>query len=139
MMIKFFFNDGITSVSTILLLCLIVFIVYNIYQQDKITHWGRNICILVFFGLCLCFLVAVRDNYIGSVKNSMDDVSEVGLFTIESIQSSLTSIGGAIILISSILSLFLKKNKQRKNIFFVISTIFVLKLLLIEISRILLL
>jgi hypothetical protein len=83
----------------------------------------------------VCCFVAIRDGYHLSVQASFDAAITAGLFTLDSIQSNLCCIGGAIIALSSISSIFVKNQKYRKAMFFILSTVILLKALIIEISR----
>lgn len=135
-MLELFFGDTIRIISTITFLAILIYIAYTYQKRERIEHWGRRILFVMVTGLFLCILVVFRDNYVGSVQNSMDDVTKEGIFSIESIQSTLASLGGMVILVSALSSLFVKKTAFRRNVFFIISATFVFKLLLIEISRI---
>lgn len=104
-------------------------------KTKKINLWGRRIAVLALFGLALCCFVATRDNYHLSVQSSFDQTVSAGLFTLESIQSTVCSIGGAIIALASISSIFVKKQRYRKIMFFIIGVTMLVKTLVIEISR----
>ncbi len=130
-----FFGSFVTTVSTILVLSALFFIIFTLIKQRHIEKWGRRVAFLALFGLLVCCFVAARDNYHLSVQASFDDSITAGIFTIKSIQSTLCCIGGAIIALSSISCIFIKNQKYRKIAFMVQSFAVVFKILVIEISR----
>ncbi|MFT9078294.1 hypothetical protein [Ethanoligenens sp.] len=130
-----YFGNFVTAVSTLMVCALIAYIIYTAVKQKKIEHWGRRIALLAFFGLVTCCFVAVRDGYVLSVNASIDSAVKAGLFKIDSLQSTLCCIGGAIIAFSSISSIFVKNPKYRKAMFFVLSAAIIFKTLVVEISR----
>lgn len=101
-------------------------------------NWGKKIMIIMLVGLMLCIFAALRDEYHLSVQSSVDSSVSPGLFTIDSVQSRLACIGGAIIAICAISSIFIRKQQYRKVIFYIISTTIVFKIFFIEISRVIL-
>lgn len=137
-MISLYFGNVITTLSTFAVLGIWIYLIFTMYNKKKIEKWGNRVLILVFFGLLLCILVAIRDNYHLSVQASIDSTISPGLFTINSIQSTLCCIGGAIIGFCSISSLFIRKQKYWKTMFFILSATIIVKTLIIELSRILL-
>ena len=130
-----YFGNFITTASTLMLLVAFIYMAYTMRNHKNIENWGRRIAFLASFGLILCCFVATRDNYHRSVQASFDTSVTPGIFTIASIQSTLCCIGGAVIAFSTISSIFVKNQKYRKIMFFVLSTSIVVKTLIIEISR----
>lgn len=130
-----YFGDFVTTVSTILVLMVWGFIFFSLARHKKIEFWGRRIAVLALAGLLACCFVVMRDGYHLSVQASMDESVGAGLFDVSSIQSILCCIGGAIIMVSSVSAIFVKNQKYRKVLFFVLSCVTILKTLLIEISR----
>lgn len=130
-----YFGDFVTIVSTVLVLAVWAFISLNVIKHKGVEYWGRKVAVLALLGLLTCCFVATRDGFHLSVQSSFDETVPSGLFTINSIQSTLCSIGGAIIAFSSISSIFVKNQKYRKTMFFVLSSAIILKTLVIEISR----
>lgn len=138
-MFNLFFGNVVTGISTILVLGVIIFSIITIVKQKAINHWGRRVAFLVVLGLLVCILVAIRDNYYLSVMSMTNPNIIPGVFTAESIQSTLCSLGGAIIAFCSISSIFIRRKGYLKTMFFILSTTIILKTLVIEISRIALL
>lgn len=132
-----YFGDIISTTSTLLVFGAFIYIGMIVTKQKKIDKWGRKIAVLVLWGLVICCFVAMRDGYHLSVQASMDSNITAGLFTLESIQSTLCCIGGAIIAFCSLSSIFIRKQKYRKIMFMILSATMLLKTLIIELSRLL--
>ncbi len=130
-----YIGNLITTVSTVLVLVVCAYIGLNIINHKKVEYWGRKIAVLTVVGLLVCCVVATRDGYHLSVQASFDETITAGMFTINSIQSILCCIGGAIIAFSAISSIFVKNQKYRKIMFLALSCTIILKTLIIEISR----
>jgi hypothetical protein len=112
---------------------------YNNNQEKKINHWGCRVALLFVLGLLVCIFVAIRDNYHLSVINMTNPNIAPGVFTAESIQSTLCCLGGAIIAFCSLSSVIIRRQGYLKTMFFILSATIILKAFVIEISRIALL
>lgn len=130
-----YFGDFVTTISTLMVCLATGYIIYTAIKHKETEHWGRRIAFLALFGLLICCFVATRDNYHLSVQGAIDGTVSAGVFALNSIQSKLCCIGGAVISITCISSIFIKNEKYRKIMFFVLSTVVILKTLIIEISR----
>lgn len=130
-----YFGNFVVTMSTLLILATWAVIVFSLIKCKSIEFWGRRIVALSLLGLLVCCFVATRDGYHLSVQASFDSSVDAGLFTINSIQSTLCCIGGGVIAFSSISSIFVKNQKYRKVMFFVLSSAIIIKTLIIEISR----
>ncbi len=125
----------LSVISTIAILMELAFIVYGYVKRKQIKGWGRQTLLIGLWGLFVCCLVATRDKYHLSVQASFDPSVSAGLFTIDSMQSTLCCIGGAIIAFAGLSSIFVKKQGYRKLMFFVLGGAVILKTIIIEISR----
>lgn len=132
-----YFGNVTSTISTILVIGILIFIGTTIAKQKKTKLWGKQIAILAIWGLLVCIVVALRDKYHLSVQASIDTKILPGLFTIESIQSTLCCLGGAVIAFCSISSIFIRRQDYRKVMFFILSGTILFKILVIELSRIL--
>lgn len=130
-----FFGNFVTTATTVLLIVAVFYVVYCGMKQSSIRCWGRKTAILAVWGLVLCCFAATRDGYHYSVQASFDDSIAAGIFTIDSIQSILCCVGGAIIAFSSFSSVFVKNQKYRKTMFFLLGATIILKAIVIECSR----
>lgn len=130
-----YFGNVTSLLSTILIAMTLWYIVLTTAKRTKITYWGRRIGILAGLGLLVCCFVATRDGYDLSVQASFNDNVVAGLFTVNSIQSIFCCIGGGVIALSSFSSLFIKNQKYREIMFYMLSTAIIVKTFIIEISR----
>lgn len=130
-----YFGDFVTAMSTLMVCLAIGYIIYTTINHKKIENWGRRVVFLALFGLLICCFVATRDNYALSVQGAIDGTVSAGIFALDSIQSKLCCIGGAVIGIAFISSIFVKNQKYRKNMFFILSITLIFKTLIIEVSR----
>lgn len=132
---ELFFGSTLSAVNTILIAGIASFIALQYHGRERAAGWGRRLLILVSAGLLVCILAAIRDDYALSVA-AVSAGGETGLFTAESFQSVSASLAGLTIAAVSISTMFVRKDKYRKAAFFMVSGIFVFKLLLVEASRI---
>lgn len=130
-----YFGNFAAIISTIMLAAAIAYIIFTAITNKRYSHWGRKIALLALFGLVLCCFAATRDGYHLSVQASFDETVEAGLFTIDSLQSTLCCIGGGIIAFSSLSPIFVKNQKYRKVMFFLLGAVIILKAIVIELSR----
>jgi len=133
-----YFGNLLSIISTLLVIGIFIYIGVTVEKQNEIKSFGRRIAILALWGLLICIFVATRDGYVLSVQASIDTGVLPGLFTVDSIQSTLCSLGGAVIAFCSLSSIFVKKQGYRKAMFFILAATILLKTLVIEISRVLL-
>lgn len=124
--------------SLLLLLGLGAFITVSLIQRESVARWGWRILLLAALGLWLCCLVATRDGYHLSVQNAFDGSVAAGLFTIQSVQSIICCICGGIIFLGGISAIFVQNQTYRFGVFTVLSAAFLVKMLTVEVSRIIL-
>jgi len=122
-----YFGNLLSIISTLLVIGIFIYIGVTVEKQNEIKSFGRRIAILALWGLLICIFVATRDGYVLSVQASIDTGVLPGLFTVDSIQSTLCSLGGAVIAFCSLSSIFV-----------ILAATILLKTLVIEISRVLL-
>jgi len=133
--LELFFGSTLSAVNTMLIAGIAFFIALQYYGRGRIEGWGRRLLILVSAGLLVCILAAIRDDYALSVAAASTG-GETGLFTADSFQSLSASLAGLAIAAVSFSALIIRKDKYSKAAFFMVSGIFVFKLLLVEASRI---
>lgn len=92
--------------------------------------------ILLFILLhgALWYFANVRDLYSNSIIYATDGSVEMGLFSVNSIQSIVFWVTSVIIWVLAILSIF--KPEYRQNIFFIIAVVSIVQIAFIEGSRI---
>lgn len=128
----------VTSIAAaVMAIGVFAYIGFTLSRREEIQSWGKRILVLAAFGLLLCILVAYRDSYHLSVQAAMDGSVLPGRFTLDSIQSTLASIGGGLIAFSTLSAVFVKKQAYRRNMFLLLSVTILFKTLVIELSRVL--
>lgn len=131
-MLNLFFGDGWTILSTIVLLLTMFYIVCVGINHRNSDRWGKKILLLVIIGLLLCITVVYRDGYVSTMQGG------VGVFEMDSLPIYLAYILASVIAVSIISTIFVRNQKYRKIIFFILCSSIVLKTVIIEVSRILL-
>lgn len=132
-MFTLFLGDLWSILSTVLLLAVLIYIILASIKHREIKKWGRKTLILAITGLLLCIFVVLRDDYAEALQGG------TGLFSLESLQINLAYLGGAVTGFSILSSIFIRNQKYRKIMFFVLSGAIIFKIGLIEISRIMML
>lgn len=139
-MLSLYFGGFTEVLAVVSILCVLVFIGLSIKDRQHVQHWGRKVCILFFLGLFICCIVATRDQYDKSVQALIEGVTQIPgtfpLISATSIQSNVCAIGGGLIALLAFLSIWIKKQDFRKMAFFIMSAIFIGKMLIIEVTRI---
>jgi len=132
-MVTLFFGDLWSTLSTGLLIAVLIYIILTATKHREIEKWGRKTLILAITGLLLCVFVVLRDDYAEALQGG------TGLFSLESLQINLAYLGSVVIGFSTLSSIFIRNQKYRKIMFFILSGAILFKTGLIEISRIVML
>ncbi len=133
---KLYFGNAVTSITTLMNIVLLIFVIYCIFNHANITYWGRRSLILLIFGLVVCCFAAARDGLDKTIQNAIDSNCKKGLFSLISIPTIIGCVGALLIIVPAILTLFIKNESMREIFFFVMSSGVILKILTIEIARI---
>lgn len=134
---KIYFGDGITLVTTVMIIILLGFIGYSIWNRNIITFWGRRTLLLFVFGLVICCLAATRDGLDQTIQCTIDGSCAPGLFSLISIPTIIGCIGAAMIIIAFIATPITKSQYMRQIWFYVMASGILLKVVVIEIARVL--
>ena len=135
---KLYFGNTITTVTTILILALLASIGYSLWHRAEIQFWGRRSLFLAFYGLLICCFAAARDGLDKSIQCTIDGSCAPGIFSLISIPNLVGCIGAAIIIIAGIATIFSKSQHAREIWFYLMSGGALLKIVTVEIARILL-
>ena len=133
-MIKLFFGNSVTIISTLLLGANIGFILWGYLSRAAIHKWGMIILLFILLHGALWYFANVRDLYSNSIIYATDGSVEMGLFSVSSIQSIVFWAASVIIWVLGIISIF--KQEYRQNIFFIIAVVSIVQIAFIEGSRI---
>jgi hypothetical protein len=128
-MFKLFFGDVMSVVTTVFVLAMFAFIVLAFINRGRITKWGRLILIFILAGTAISAFSATRDAF----------AMENAVFAMFGLQSAVCAIAGAAIVLLGLVMLFLKKQGARKAGFMMISALFLVQVMTVEVSRVILL
>ena len=121
-----------------MILALLGFISWSVRNRTSIQYWGRRSIVLLVFGLVICCFAAVRDGLDKTIQNAIDGSCAPGLFPLVSIPNIVGCVGALLIIIAAIATPIAKTQRVREVWFYVMSGGALLKILTMEISRILL-
>ena len=125
---KLYFKDGVTIATTVMILILIGYIAFCILTRKQTQHWGLRSLILLIFGLVVCCFAATRDGLDKTIQNAIDGSCDPGSFQLISIPNIVGCIGA--------LAPIAKTQVAREVWFYVMSGGITLKILTVEIARI---
>ena len=117
---------------------LIGFIGWSVFHRTNIQYWGRRSAILLVFGLVICCFAAARDGLDRTIQHAIDGSCTPGLFQLVSVPTEVGCVGALLILVAAAATLIAKTQKMREIWFYVMSGGAVLKIVTMEIARILL-
>jgi hypothetical protein len=124
-MVNLYFADAVSVVTIALVLAMLVFIVLSFTSGAKVENWGRIIALFIVVGVAVSALSATRDGF----------AAQNALFGMSSMQALVCSVAGGAVVLTGLVSIFLKKQAARKVCFHIISVLFVTQVLVVEISR----
>lgn len=99
---------------------------------------GRRSALLLTFGLAVCCFAAARDGLDKTIQNAIDGSCAPGLFPLISIPTIVGCAGALLILLAAVATPIAKTQKMREAWFYVMSGGAVLKIVTMEIARIIL-
>ncbi len=135
---KLYFGNTVTTATTVMILALLGFIGYSLYNRADILYWGRRSVILLVFGLVICCFAAARDGLDRTIQHAIDGSCAPGLFPLVSAPTIVGCIGALLIIIAAIATPVARTQRMREIWFFVMSGGTVLKIVTMEIARIIL-
>ncbi|WP_276747263.1 hypothetical protein [Ruminococcus champanellensis] len=135
---KLYFGNAVTTATTLMILALLGFIGYSIFHRVNIQYWGRRSVILLVFGLVICCFASARDGLDKTIQHTIDDSCAPGLFPLISIPTIVGCIGALLIIVAAIATPIAKTQQARQVWFYVMSGGAMLKIVTMEIARIIL-
>ena len=133
---KLYFGNAITTVTTLMLFALLGFISWSVVNRFSIQYWGRRSAVLLVSGLVVCCFAAARDGLDKTIQNAIDGSCASGLFPLISVPTIVGCVGALLIIIAAIATPIAKTQKMREAWFYVMSSGAVLKIVTMEIARI---
>lgn len=135
---KLYFGNAVTTAATLMILALLGFIGWSVWGRAVIQYWGRRSVLLLVFGLVVCCFAAARDGLDKTIQNAIDGSCALGLFPLASVPTIVGCVGALLIIIAAIVTPIAKTQKMREVWFYVMSGGALLKIVTMEIARILL-
>lgn len=135
---KLYFGSTVTTVTTVMLLALLGFMGYSIINRANVQYWGRRSLFLLVFGLVVCCFAAARDGLDKTIQSAIDGSCAPGLFPLVSLPTVIGCIGALIIIVAAIATPIAKTQRAREIWFFLMSGGTVLKIVTMEIARMIL-
>ena len=133
---KLYFGNTVSTFTTLMILVLLGFIGYSVYNRESIEHWGRRTAFVLIFGLVICCFAAARDGLDKTIQHTIDGSCAPGIFPLISVPTVIGCVGAFIILIAAIASPIAKTQIMREVWFYVMSGGALLKIVTMEVSRI---
>ena len=134
---KLYFGNMVTTVTTLMILSLVGFVGYSISSRSNINFWGRRSLFVLIYGLVICCFAATRDGLDKTIQNAIDGSCNPGIFSLVSVPNVIGCVGAMIIIIAAIATPLAKSQHMREIWFYVMSGGVMLKVAVMEISRIL--
>ena len=135
---KLYFGNAVTVATTVMILALLGFIGYSVFNRADILYWGRRSAILLVFGLVVCCFAAARDGLDKTIQHAIDGSCAPGLFPLVSVPTVIGCIGALLIIIAAVATPIAKTQHSREIWFYVMSGGAVLKIATTELARIIL-
>ena len=133
---KLYFGNVVTAATTVMILALLGFIGYSVFNRADILYWGRRSAILLVFGLVGCCFAAARDGLDKTIQHAIDGSCAPGLFPLVSVPTIIGCIGALLIIIAAVATPIAKTQHSREIWFYVMSGGAVLKIATMELARI---
>ena len=135
---KLYFGNTVTTATTLMILALLGFIGWSVFNRAVIQYWGRRSVLLLVFGLAVCCFAAARDGLDKTIQHAIDGSCAPGLFPLISVPTIVGCAGALFIIIAAIAAPIAKTQRAREIWFYVMSGGAVLKIVTMEIARIIL-
>lgn len=135
---KLYFGNTVTTITTLMILSLLGFIGWSICNCANIQYWGRRSAVLLVFGLVVCCFAAARDGLDKTIQHAIDGSCAPGLFPLISVPNIIGCAGALLIIIAAVAVPAAKTQRVREMWFYVMSGGAVLKIVTMEIARIIL-
>jgi len=133
---KLYFGNAVTTATTLMTLALLGFIGWSVFDRTNIQYWGRRSAVLLVFGLVICCFAAARDGLDKTIQHAIDGSGAPGLFPLVSVPTIVGCVGAVLILLAAIATPIAKTQRMRELWFYVMSGGALLKIVTMEIARI---
>ena len=69
---KLYFGNAVTTATTLMILALLGYIGFSVWNRGNIACWGRRTLLLLVFGLVVCCFAAARDGLDKTIQHTID-------------------------------------------------------------------
>ena len=135
---KLYFGNTVTTVTTVMILALLGFIGWSVFSRGTVQYWGRRTVFVLIFGLVICCFAAARDGLDKTIQYAIDGSCAPGLFPLVSVPTIVGCVGALLIIVAAIATPIAGTQKMREIWFYVMSSGAVLKIVTMEIERVIL-
>lgn len=135
---KLYFGNGVTTATTLMILAMLGFIGYSVFNRANIQYWGCRSAVLLAFGLVVCCFAAARDGLDKTIQHAIDGSCAAGVFPLVSVPTVIGCVGALLIIVSAVATPIAKTQQAREVWFFVMSGGAVLKVVTMEAARVIL-
>ena len=111
---------------------------WTMWNRDAVQFWGCRSAFLLAFGLVACCFAAARDGLDKTIQHAVDGSCAPGVFPLVSVPAVVGCTGAALILLAAVATPLAKTQHTRQIWFYIMSGGTVLKILTMEIGRIIL-
>ena len=132
---KLYFGNGVTAATTLMILAMLGFIGYSVFNRANIQYWGRRSAVLLVFGLAVCCFAAARDGLDKTIQHAIDGSCAPGLFPLVSVPTVAGCIGAALIIIAAVATPIAKTQRAREIWFYIMSGGAMAKIVTMELAR----
>lgn len=133
---KLYFGNTVTTVTTLMIIVLLGFVGYSVFNHTNIQYWGRRSLLLLFFGLVVCCFAATRDGLHKTIQHAIDGSCAPGIFSLVSIPTIIGCIGAVLIIIAAVATPIAKSQQVRYIWFCLMSGGVIMKIVTMETARI---
>ena len=138
---KLYLGNAVTTATTLMILALLGLIGWSAFNRTNIQYWGRRSAVLlgdVYKRQVVCCFAAARDGLDKTIQHAIDGSCTPGLFPLVSVPTIVGCVGALLIIIAAIATPIAKTQKMREVWFYVMSGGAMLKIVTMEIARIIL-
>ena len=82
---KLYFGNTTTTITTLMILCLLGFIGYTIFQRANILYWGRRTLFVLVFGFGYLLSCGSQRRADKTIQHTIDGSCAPGIFPLLSI------------------------------------------------------
>ena len=79
---KLYFGNAVTTATTLMILALLGYIGFSVWNRGNIACWGRRTLLLLVFGLVVCCFAAARDGLDKTIQHTIDGSCAPGVLPV---------------------------------------------------------